>query len=81
MSRTIPIEASPLGPIARGDSRPTVVKRMVDLLQRAKSRVCELVVFPERALTTNFPHGSSPNKQSRQFLCVTDTKPRNATAF
>ncbi|MGK0171645.1 MAG: putative amidohydrolase [Gammaproteobacteria bacterium] len=55
MARSITVGAAQLGPIARSDPRATVVKRMVELMQRAKSRGCELVVFPELALTTFFP--------------------------
>ncbi len=55
MSRDLTIAAAQLGPIARGDSRAMVVRRLLDLLRQAKSRGCNLVVFPEMALTTFFP--------------------------
>jgi len=55
MARVITIGAAQLGPIARQESRGLVVKRLLDLLGQAQGRGCELVVFPELALTTFFP--------------------------
>ncbi len=51
----ITVGAAQLGPIARADSRSAVVKRLVGHLAEAKARGCDLVVFPELALTTFFP--------------------------
>jgi predicted amidohydrolase len=51
----VTVGAAQLGPIARGESRGAVVKRLVAHLQEAKARGCDLVVFPELALTTFFP--------------------------
>src|SRR5207302_3956800 len=51
----ITIGAAQLGPIQRADGRADVVKRLLALLHEAKARGCELVVFPELALTTFFP--------------------------
>ncbi len=53
--RTLTIGAAQLGPIQRSDSRPRVVSRLLDLLRQAGSHGCDLVVFPELALTTFFP--------------------------
>jgi N-carbamoyl-D-amino-acid hydrolase len=55
MSRILTVGAAQLGPIQRSDSRTAVVGRMTDLLHKAASHGCELVVFPELALTTFFP--------------------------
>ena len=55
MSRVITVGAAQLGPIQRADARPQVVKRLLDLLHQAKAHGCDLVVFPELALTTFFP--------------------------
>ena len=49
------VGAAQLGPIQRADGRADVVKRLLALLHEAKARGCELVVFPELALTTFFP--------------------------
>ncbi len=53
--RTLMVGAAQLGPIQRRDSRAGVVARMLALLREAGSRGCDLVVFPELALTTFFP--------------------------
>src|SRR4030095_2160981 len=55
MARVITVGAAQLGPIARSESRADVVKRLLALLAQAHARGCELVVFPELALTTFFP--------------------------
>ena len=53
--RIIELGVAQLGPIQRSDSRESVVARLTALLRRAGKRGCELVVFPELALTTFFP--------------------------
>jgi predicted amidohydrolase len=55
MTRFLNVAAGQLGPIARDEPRSSVVRRLIALLHEAKSRGCELVVFPEMALTTFFP--------------------------
>jgi hypothetical protein len=55
MTRVITVGAAQLGPIARREGRDLVVKRLLDLLGQAQGRGCDLVVFPELALTTFFP--------------------------
>lgn len=55
MSRIITVGAAQLGPIQRAHSRAQVVRRMLDLLDQAAGNGCDLVVFPELALTTFFP--------------------------
>jgi predicted amidohydrolase len=55
MPRTITIGAAQLGPIARSESRGQVVKRLLALMGEAHHFRCDLVAFPELALTTFFP--------------------------
>ena len=55
MSRVITVGAAQLGPIQRAESRNQVVSRMLALLEKAAARGCDLVVYPELALTTFFP--------------------------
>jgi hypothetical protein len=55
VARVITVGAAQLGPIARREGRDLVVKRLLDLLGQARGRGCDLVVFPELALTTFFP--------------------------
>lgn len=53
--REIVIGGAQLGAIQKSDSRESVVQRMLALLEQARQQGCELVVFPELALTTFFP--------------------------
>lgn len=55
MSRVVRVAAGQLGPIQRDESRADVVVRLLDLLRQAAAEKCELVVYPELALTTFFP--------------------------
>ncbi len=55
MTRIVTVAAAQLGPIALAESRSQVVQRMVALMTQAHSHGCDLVVFPELALTTFFP--------------------------
>lgn len=55
MSRIVTVGAAQLGPIQRSDGRVRVVSRLVELLKQAAGHGCNLVVFPELALTTFFP--------------------------
>ncbi len=55
MSRKIIVGAAQLGPIARNESRAEVVARLIELTREAKARGCDVVAFPELALTTFFP--------------------------
>ncbi len=51
----VTVGAAQLGPIGLNESRGAVVGRLLALLDRAHERGCDLVVFPELALTTFFP--------------------------
>ncbi|RAU44047.1 MULTISPECIES: N-carbamoyl-D-amino-acid hydrolase [unclassified Pseudomonas] len=53
--REIIIGGAQLGAIQKSESRAKVVQRMLALLEQAREQGCELVVFPELALTTFFP--------------------------
>jgi predicted amidohydrolase len=55
VSRVLRVGAAQLGPIGRADTRDEVVERLLALLHRAADDGCELVVYPELALTTFFP--------------------------
>lgn len=55
MSRIVTVGAAQLGPIARSESRSSAVRRMLGLMRQAKAKGCDVVVFPELALTTFFP--------------------------
>jgi predicted amidohydrolase len=53
--RRVTVAAAQLGPVARDESRESVVDRLTELLHSADRRGAELVVFPELALTSFFP--------------------------
>jgi len=55
MSRVVTVGAAQLGPVQRADTRAEVVERLLTLLNQAAKRGCDVVVFPELALTTFFP--------------------------
>lgn len=55
MSRVLTVGAAQLGPIQRAEGRAAVVARLLALMHRAHGKGCDLVVFPELALTTFFP--------------------------
>jgi len=55
MSRIITVGAAQLGPIQKEHTRTSAVERLIALMRQASSNGCDLVVFPELALTTFFP--------------------------
>ncbi|MBM46689.1 MAG: N-carbamoyl-D-amino-acid hydrolase [Acidimicrobiaceae bacterium] len=55
MVRSLRVGAAQLGPISRETTRHEVVDRLVALMKDASDEGCQLVVFPELALTTFFP--------------------------
>jgi predicted amidohydrolase len=55
MTRIVKVGAAQLGAIQRSDSRESVVRRLLELLREAHGMGCDVVVFPELALTTFFP--------------------------
>ena len=55
MSRIVNVGAAQMGPIAANESRAEVVGRLIALLRDGAGAGCDLVVFPELALTTFFP--------------------------
>ena len=53
--RELVVGGAQMGPIQRADPREAVVARMLALLDEAAGAGCDVVVFPELALTTFFP--------------------------
>jgi N-carbamoyl-D-amino-acid hydrolase len=58
--RNIKVAAAQLGPIQKADTRQAVVARMLDLMRQAEG--CDLIVYPELALTTFFPRWYSEDR-------------------
>ena len=73
MPRTVTVGAAQLGPIARTDSRAQAVSRMIALLRQAASHGCDLVVFPECALTAFFPHWWYERQEDVDALLKSDS--------
>src|SRR5262249_17338325 len=59
-TRNIKVAAAQLGPIQKADTRQAVVARMLDLMRQAEG--CDLIVYPELALTTFFPRWYSEDR-------------------
>ena len=55
MTRLLRAAAAQMGPIQRADGRDVVVKRMIRLMDEAKGKGADLIIYPELALTTFFP--------------------------
>jgi len=55
MPRILTIAGAQLGAIQKADSRGAVVARMIALMDEAKAKGAEFIVYPELALTTFFP--------------------------
>ncbi|WP_428924901.1 N-carbamoyl-D-amino-acid hydrolase [Marinibacterium sp. SX1] len=55
MPRYVMTASAQMGPIAKSETRKDTVRRLIEMMREAKGRGCELVVFPELALTTFFP--------------------------
>jgi predicted amidohydrolase len=55
MPRYVTVGAAQMGPVARSETRRQVVRRLLELMREAHGFGCDLVAFPELALTTFFP--------------------------
>ena len=55
MSRKLRVAAAQLGPIQLADSKPSVMRRLLSLMDEAHATGCRVIVYPELALTTFFP--------------------------
>ena len=56
MPRILTVGIAQLGPIPRSQSRPEVVLRLLAMMEDAAKSGCDLIVYPEAALTAFFPH-------------------------
>lgn len=59
--RIITVGGAQLGPIQRAEKREAVVERLIALLREGHRKGCQIVVFPELALTTFFPRWYMPD--------------------
>ena len=56
MPRIVTVGVGQLGPIPLSQSRQDVVARLIALMEDAARMGCDLIVYPEAALTAFFPH-------------------------
>ncbi|MDQ1481657.1 MAG: N-carbamoyl-D-amino-acid hydrolase [Actinomycetota bacterium] len=68
MTRIVTVAAAQMGPVARAETRESVVVRLVAMLREAAGRGAELVVFPELALTTFFPRWDLSERELLEFF-------------
>jgi N-carbamoyl-D-amino-acid hydrolase len=55
VARFVNVAIGQLGPIAKSETRTQVVQRLSALMREARHMGCDLIVYPELALTTFFP--------------------------
>ncbi len=55
LPRTLTVGAAQLGPISKNEPRANVIERLHSLMLDARAAGCDIVVYPELALTTFFP--------------------------
>jgi len=67
MARIVTVAAAQLGPIQKADSRQAVVARMIDLMDQAKGKRADFIVYPELALTTFFPRWYHEDRAEADF--------------
>jgi predicted amidohydrolase len=79
MTRILTVAAAQLGPIQLAEPRAAVVERMVRLVERAKHRGVQVMVFPELALTTFFPRHYHEDRATMDPFFET-AMPSNETA-
>ncbi len=75
-NRVLTVGAAQLGPIALSETRAQVVERLLCMMARAHERRCDLVVFPELALTSFFPRwhfDKAEHRQPDQYGLMTET--------
>src|SRR5262249_47175360 len=56
MPRGLTVAAAQLGPIARSETRETVIRRLILLMEEVARLHADIIVYPEAALTPFFPH-------------------------
>ena len=81
MPRIVTVAAAQLGAIQKADTRQAVVARMLDLMDQAKAKGADFIVYPELALTTFFPRWYHEDRARGRFLVREgDAERRHAAA-
>ncbi len=63
MNNKLVVSSAQMGPISRRESRKNCVKRMLEMMNEAKSKGSKFVVFPELTLTSFFPRWFIENQE------------------
>ena len=72
MARMIRVGGAQLGPILPNEDRSSAVRRMIALLREAAGRGCDVVVFPELALTTFLARRRLASPEDANAYCETE---------
>ncbi len=80
VTREVVLGVAQLGPVGRHEPRADVTERLLTLLRQGAERGCDLVAFPELALTSFFPRWFIEDGDELNFYYETempgpDTKP------
>ena len=80
-SRTLVVAAAQLGPVARDATRSSVIDRLLVLLRAAAADGCQLVVYPELALTSFFPRWVLSEPDLEEFFEAEMPGPQTKALF
>jgi N-carbamoyl-D-amino-acid hydrolase len=68
VARFVNVAVGQLGPVARSETRAEVVLRLMALMRQAHANGCDLIVYPELALTTFFPRWYMADQAELDFF-------------
>src|SRR6266404_2443902 len=81
MSRILTVGAAQLGPNARNDSRKVILGRLLELMRQAHDMKCDLIVYPELALTSFFPRWWMEDQEEIDSFFEHEMPSRNTLAL
>ncbi len=70
--RKLRVAAAQMGPVAKDEPRPEVVGRLLNMMHEAADMKCDLICYPELALTTFFPRWCEEDKDAFDHYCERD---------
>ncbi len=72
MSRIVRVGAAQMGGISRNEPKESVVEKLLGQMRRAHGEGCDIVVFPELALTTYFARWLIEDEEELDRFCEAD---------
>ena len=72
MSRIVRVGAAQMGGISRNEPKESVVEKLLGQMRRAHGEGCDIVVFPELALTTYFARWLIEDEDELDRFCEAD---------